>query len=394
MSEEQQVQTAEGQVQDQGAQPEAGGTSILAGKTFTHVGADGVRKVESYDDKGALITDKPEEAGQQKEKTSENGESAETPAKDPEEEGKEEPEGEETEEAEVAKLTKKDDPKGVQERIKELVGQRRKAERETSALRIEIDGQKTELQSLKDAVAELMSGKKPDETVKAETTAPEIAKPERPAKPKEDDFASYGEFEAAIEKWRDEDLPAYYEALADWKADQKLEEYAASQRKAADSQRRAAEEAVHNQWVAEGAKKFKDFAEVVESDATLKLYTPEMMDTVNASEDVHALAYHLAKNPAELKRIAALSPIQQVREVTRIDLELQGKQKTETVPPANSEKDKPGAGITKRTTTVDEPIKPLSANGSAGGGFDSTNASPADVKRHLDAQERAKLLRA
>lgn len=50
--------------------------------------------------------------------------------------------------------------------------------------------------------------------------------------------------------------------------------------------------------------------------------TPPMADAIRTADDGAAVAYHLASNPAEARRIAALNPLAQVREIGRLEVRL------------------------------------------------------------------------
>jgi len=138
---------------------------------------------------------------------------------------------------------------------------------------------------------------------KAEATG---QKPAAPAdgKPKLEDF---------------ETLEAYQEALTDWKLDDRERK-----RQAAESEREAREthEKVQAAWskqVKAAAKVHEDYEDVID---TVK--APEgpgvaaarqaMLEDDNGAE----ILYYLAKHPADMKRIAALSPVSAVREIGKL----------------------------------------------------------------------------
>lgn len=72
------------------------------------------------------------------------------------------------------------------------------------------------------------------------------------------------------------------------------------------------------------ASKHDDFFDVVGPNfaKAVALGTPNMNQAIVESDLGPDLAYHLAKNPAEARRIAALSPISQVREIGRLEARL------------------------------------------------------------------------
>lgn len=99
------------------------------------------------------------------------------------------------------------------------------------------------------------------------------------------------------------------------------------------------------------AEKYDDYFEVVIEGADKGTWacSPLMADTMKTSEQGADVAYHLAKNPDEARRIAALDPISQVRELGKLEVKL-------TLTPA--------APQGKTATTAPEP--PLQARGGGG----------------------------
>lgn len=110
-----------------------------------------------------------------------------------------------------------------------------------------------------------------------------------------------------------ETYEAYVEALADWKADQ---------REAKANAERAQRDAAQA-WQAKTAaaqEKHSDFDDVVMR-STWDC-TRDMAQALAASEHGAEVAYHLAKNATEARRIAGLSPIAQVLEIGRLEARL------------------------------------------------------------------------
>lgn len=128
-------------------------------------------------------------------------------------------------------------------------------------------------------------------------------------KPNPDKFGSYDE---------------YVEALADWKADQRVAESFkrrdAERSQAADAR---AAEAKAQAW-AERQSEFReatpDYDAVVGKSAVQ--IAPHVVDTLLDSESGPELAYHLAKHPETVKRINSLSPLAAAREIGRIEATL------------------------------------------------------------------------
>lgn len=128
-------------------------------------------------------------------------------------------------------------------------------------------------------------------------------------KPNPDKFGSYDE---------------YVEALADWKADQRVAE--SFKRRDAERSQAAearAAEAKAQAW-AERQSEFReatpDYDAVVGKSAVQ--IAPHVVDTLLDSESGPELAYHLAKRPETVKRINALSPLSAARELGRIEATL------------------------------------------------------------------------
>lgn len=132
----------------------------------------------------------------------------------------------------------------------------------------------------------------------------------------------------------DGDLDKFTEALVDWKSEQKAKEAQARQR--AES---------WQQKVAEASKEIEDFDDY--ADAQIPL-TPEMREFIVESEIGPKLGYALAKNLKEAQRIFGLSPVQQVKALAKLELELTGVK----TPPVKQ--------VTK-ASAAPPPIKPLAA---------------------------------
>lgn len=195
--------------------------------------------------------------------------------------------------------------KSAQERIDELTRARREAEREAEYWR---------------------------------SKAMEPAKqPEARQEPKGDD-----EPDPATYEYGENDL-RYIRDLAKYEARQEFRKQAEE-----DAAARQAQEIEQGyaQREAATAEKYDDYQKAVYRSQWV--CTPVMADAIKTSEGGPEVAYHLAKNPAEARRIAALTPIAQVREITRLEVKL-----TSAPPP-------------KTTTSAPEP--PPQARG-AGGKF-------------------------
>ena len=128
-------------------------------------------------------------------------------------------------------------------------------------------------------------------------------------KPIPDRFGSYDE---------------YVEALADWKADQRV----AESFKRRDAERSQAAEARAAEAKAQAwAERQSEFREATpDYDAVVGKSSvqvaPHVVDALLDSDSGPELAYHLAKRPETVKRINALSPLSAARELGRIEATL------------------------------------------------------------------------
>lgn len=145
------------------------------------------------------------------------------------------------------------------------------------------------------------------------------------AKPVSDNFATYDE---------------YLEALADFKAEQKIVEIDEKRRQAEYEQQQRSE--VDRQTerrhalLDEGESKYADFEEVV-SKSTLQIAEPAYL-AILESDISSELVYHLAKDAAEADRISKLSPYAQAKEIGKIEDRLSSKKpviKSNAPPPIN-----------------------------------------------------------
>jgi hypothetical protein len=131
-------------------------------------------------------------------------------------------------------------------------------------------------------------------------------------KPKESDFEVYSD---------------YLEALSDWKVDVKLRQREIEQETRAqrESQKSAQErEAARQQELIEkGEEKYDDFEEVIKADRNE--YSRAAYLAMLESDISAELLYHLASNPEEGKRIAALPAFAQAKEIGKLEDKLLAK---------------------------------------------------------------------
>lgn len=199
----------------------------------------------------------------------------------------------------------KPEKKGVQGRIDELTRARYEAEREAKFWR--------------DQAANRQSGK--------------TSSTDAPAKPTKADFAT------------DED---YFEALADYKAEQKVsafrEQSQAERAQEADAKETATKLDLYRERVQQASDALPDYDAVV--GASEVPAATHVLESILDSDVGPQLAYHLAKNPDVLERLNGMTPIQAAREIGRL----------ETQVTANAA---PPPPPTKRTTQAPPPINPV-----------------------------------
>jgi hypothetical protein len=146
---------------------------------------------------------------------------------------------------------------------------------------------------------------------------------------------------------KDLDPDAYAEALAERKAAELLA------RREAERERMALVEAYHEREEAV-RDKYDDF-EKVAYNPSLPI-TPVMAETIQASDVGPELAYYLGSNPREADRISRLSPYLQAKEIGKIE----AKMADNPIP-------------IKKTTSAPAPIKPVTARGTGGSSYETTD---------------------
>lgn len=151
-------------------------------------------------------------------------------------------------------------------------------------------------------------------------------------------------------------LDEYTDALADYKAEQKLAKQ--------EAQKRQVEvETTYAEREEDARSRYDDF-EAVAYNPNLRI-TSEMADVIKASEIGPEIVYHLGLNPKEADRISRLSPLLQAREIGKIEVSLGAN------PPA------------KRTSSAPDPIKPVGTRASTPK-YDPTD--PRSVKTMSDKE--------
>jgi hypothetical protein len=163
------------------------------------------------------------------------------------------------------------------------------------------------------------------------------AQAEPVAKPQAGQFASYDEFT---------------EALADWKAEAKirsvLSERDAQAAQRAEGAARQAQQATFAERVSIAQQSIADFDQVV-GNAEVEI-SPHVREVLLDSDAGPVLAYVLAKNPDEARRISKMSPLMAARELGRIEAAIA----QNGVPPASPAAGRPvsNAPAPARTTAT------------------------------------------
>jgi hypothetical protein len=178
--------------------------------------------------------------------------------------------------------------------------------------------EKTFSQSELDAILEKRLAKerrKREDLERRAQVAEELALKMRQSEPK----APVSDGEPKREQF--ESYEAYIEARAEWKAEQKV-----SERWKAEREREAREKAhtearttaeSFRKRIQESTKEIPDIVDVIEtSQAPI---TEIMAQAIRLSDVGPKLLYHLAKNPDEAERIAALPLVQQAKEIGRLE---------------------------------------------------------------------------
>lgn len=160
-----------------------------------------------------------------------------------------------------------------------------------------------------------------------------------------------------------ETYEAFQEALVDWKVSQRLSAHEREQsaRVEAERKQQGRREAVaaHTARIDAFREAHPDFDTVIEQAKDLPV-TPPMQDTVLHSEHGPALMYHLCQNPEECDRIAQMHPRDAIKEIGRLEAQLDVAQTTGPTPKAEPVTKAPrpikpvGGGVTASTVPLDQ----------------------------------------
>lgn len=178
----------------------------------------------------------------------------------------------------------------------------------------------------------------------------------------------------------------WVEAVADWKADQKLREHAEKEaRKAREAEQRSLIQ-THQDRLGSFKEKHADFDEMMENLADVPK-SPSVEHIIVSSQDGPELLYELAKNPSEAKRIATLPPLACAMEIGALRAKLASQKSSEA---KKTE--------TKRVSSAPNPIAPVGGGGKASAPpktlEEAAKSSFAEYKRMRDEQLKAKRRRA
>lgn len=144
------------------------------------------------------------------------------------------------------------------------------------------------------------------QTPKPETKTETQTKTDKTARPKADAFETQDE---------------YFEALADWKADQKLAAREAQAREEQAKKEQQSKVNTHFKRVEEFKTAHDDWDDVLENVGSIQLTIP-IQTAIVESENSAELMYELAKQPKELERIVSLSPLMAVKELGKFEARL------------------------------------------------------------------------
>ncbi len=180
---------------------------------------------------------------------------------------------------------------GVQKRIDGLVREREDEKRKNESL--------------------TQTNKELQEKLKAQS------EPEKKSKePIEDDFDTYDEYLDALDKHEKASSSTEQKPKVEPVEDKPEQESADKEQPLTDAQRTAM--AVLQEKVIDAAEKFTDFDEVaLAKDVDI---TGEMLEALAECENPADVMYHLGKNKTLASKIAGMSPIQQMRQITQLDL--------------------------------------------------------------------------
>ena len=203
----------------------------------------------------------------------------------------------------------------------------------------------------------------PQDEVAATASEPTSSGGAKSAKPIQEDFDTYDE---------------YQEAMVDWRVTERLEKREAEQReRIARDQAQHDQKKVVDEHVARidvFKKAHADFDAVIDKGKNLPLTRP-MQDAVVNSDSGPALMYHLCQHPEECDLIAAMPPMMAVKEMGKLEAQIEA---APTGPVSSADS----------LTQAPRPIKPV-GGGATASTMPLDQMSYRDYKRIRDKEEAA-----
>lgn len=152
--------------------------------------------------------------------------------------------------------------------------------------------------------------------------------------PQIDQFQSLAEYQRAYANYTVQKATAV--STAQW--EQRMQEQAAHDAKfAAQAAQQQARIQFENQVIerklAEGAKKYPDFQQVVTNNDLPTVRGTPLAEIILEADNAVDITYSLAKNPSELERLLSLHPVQAAKEINRMDQKFAGVGSTSAPPP-------------------------------------------------------------
>jgi len=255
-------------------------------------------------------------------------EGSEDASQEGDEGGEESPPPEPTDEA--AKQAKS----GLQKRIDELVKARHEAERQLNAERLERLREQAQAQAIQRMQA--IDAKEPQP----------------------DSYETTTDFLSAHARWASERSITLFESRQSiQQTEQLVKQSEDAQQQAQVQALRAQQAATLDEKLGQGAKKYKDFIEVLTNPELPSSIGSPLFDAVMASDNAVDIAYSLGKNPAEYERLLRLSfqnPAMAFKEVLKLDQRFSGASKPTATPPPPPQIGKSAPGHKDPSQMTDE----------------------------------------
>jgi hypothetical protein len=193
---------------------------------------------------------------------------------------------------------------------------------------------------------------------------PTLDKPDTSSRPKADTFTTHDE---------------YVEALTDWKLDQKLLAIENKQKENAVKSEVQTKVTKYQERVTEFQKSHDDWQDAIDSVSDIPL-SITVREAIFSSENGPDIAYALSKDPTELKRVCALSPVKAAMELGKLEARFS---KTTSKP------------SDKKTTKAPAPVNPVRTRGAVSNKslYDADKMSQSEWNRLRDEQVKQKQLR-